>query len=589
MRLFFTFLFLSLLASSFAQPEFLPRDYSMDEKALLDWEAFTAPPLVAVGIETPPPYPVRHMAEWEELQALAITWRSYPSILTQIAINAALEVKVLIFCNTESDKNSAESALQAANANMSNIELIVAPNNSVWIRDYGPNTVYANDVEDLNLIDWVYNRITRPLDDAIPTFEGNYLNVPVYSTTLNPERMVNTGGNFMSDGLGTAFASKLILEENAPGNQFNAGPHDEQEIDGIMEDYMGITRFIKMETLPYDDIHHIDMHMRLLDEETLLVGEYPTGVADGPQIEANLQYVLDNFNSSFGTPYKTVRILQPPTNNGNYPPFGDYRTYTNAVFVNKTILIPTYAPQFDSIAIRVYQEYYPGYKVVGINCNQMISAKGALHCITKEVGVSDPLWIVHQRLEDVDNNNDLSDYSVNAQIKHRTGIDHAEVFYTIDTTQAYQPIPMQIISGSDNWTADIPHQVNGSQVFYYISATANSSKHQVRPLPAPAGYYEFTVNDEVSFAEETGKVDLQPIYPNPASALTAVPIRSSGTVAATLELVDVFGRKIVTVFDGKLPDGISRQYFNAANLPAGTYFVVLQTEKETTTQRVVVQ
>lgn len=55
-----------------------------------------------------------------------------------------------------------------------------------------------------------------------------------------------------------------------------------------------------METLPYDGIHHIDMHMKLLDEETLLVSKYPTGVADGPQIEANIQYVLNNFNRHLG-------------------------------------------------------------------------------------------------------------------------------------------------------------------------------------------------------------------------------------------------------------------------------------------------
>lgn len=36
---------------------------------------------------------------------------------------------------------------------------------------------------------------------------------------------------------------------------------------------MGIERYIKMQTLPYDGIHHIDMHMKLLDEETLLVGQ----------------------------------------------------------------------------------------------------------------------------------------------------------------------------------------------------------------------------------------------------------------------------------------------------------------------------
>jgi hypothetical protein len=73
----------------------------------------------------------------------------------------------------------------------------------------------------------------------------------------------------------------------------------EAEIDTIMKKYLGINRYIKMETLPYDVIHHIDMHMKLLNEETLLVGEYPPGVADGPQIEANLQYILNNFQTCY--------------------------------------------------------------------------------------------------------------------------------------------------------------------------------------------------------------------------------------------------------------------------------------------------
>lgn len=588
MKTKFTILLLVLTASVFAQDDLLSREFHQNENALLDWEEFTLLD-VPQGIEAPPPYPVRHMAEWEELQALAITWKSYPQILTQIALHAAQEVSVLVFCDTESDLQNAQTTLENAGVNMANVELVLAPCNSVWIRDYGPNSVYANEVEDLNFIDWVYNRPSRPKDDAIPIAEGNYLGIPVYSTTVNPERMVNTGGNFMSDGLGTAFASKLILDENDAGNIYGVNPPlTELDIDSIFSDYMGIDRYIKMETLPFDDIHHIDMHMRLLDEETLLVGEYPAGLSDGPQIEANLQYVLDNYNSSFGTPYNVVRVLQPPAANGQFPPNGDYRTYTNAVFVNKTILVPGYSTQYDTTAMRIYKEYYPGYKVQFINCNQMISAKGALHCITKEVGTNDPLWIVHQRLRDVVNNDDLGDYQVSAQIKHRSGISHAEVFYTIDTTLAYQPVTMSD-SGNDIWVAEIPHQVNGSQVFYYVSATANSTKTQVRPLPAPAGYYKFKVNDETSPAIETQELALQAIYPNPASAITVVPVKASGSMQASLELRDVFGRKVLNIFNGVVPNGESRYYFNASNLPKGAYFVSLQTEKETTTQRVVVQ
>src|SRR5690349_13471605 len=33
------------------------------------------------GISTPPDFPVRTMAEWEEIQSLCITWTDYESIL----------------------------------------------------------------------------------------------------------------------------------------------------------------------------------------------------------------------------------------------------------------------------------------------------------------------------------------------------------------------------------------------------------------------------------------------------------------------------------------------------------------------------
>jgi hypothetical protein len=124
-----------------------------------------------------------------------------------------------------------------------------------------------------------------------------------------PTDLVATGGNWVSDGFGTAFSSKLILTENATTSSYNQTPKTEQDINNIVSDYLGINRYIKMDVLPYDGIHHIDMHFKMLDEETLLVGQYPNGISDGPQIETNLNYVLNNFNSVFGTPFKEYAFL----------------------------------------------------------------------------------------------------------------------------------------------------------------------------------------------------------------------------------------------------------------------------------------
>ena len=88
-----------------------------------------------------------------------------------------------------------------------------------------------------------------------------------------------------------------------------------EDIEGILADFMGLHTYVRMENLPFDGIHHIDMHMKLLDEETILMAEYPAGVADGPQIEANLEYVLWPTTPASGAPPSTwcaSRLRQSP-------------------------------------------------------------------------------------------------------------------------------------------------------------------------------------------------------------------------------------------------------------------------------------
>ena len=96
-----------------------------------------------------------------------------------------------------------------------------------------------------------------------------------------------------------------------------------------------------------------------------------------------------------------------PEQGGGYPTKTDYLTYSNAVFVNNTVILPTYQ-QYDTTAIRIWEEALPGYNIVGIDCDggnsNIIALSGAIHCITHSVGVEDPLMISHL-LNDTENDN----------------------------------------------------------------------------------------------------------------------------------------------------------------------------------------
>jgi agmatine deiminase len=549
---------------------------------------------------TPPQGPVRTMAEWEELQTLIISWKAYNPILTEIVRAAREECKVVICCDNQSVVDAAKNILDDANIDTtSNVEFVIMGTNSIWIRDYGPNAVYANDVDSLMLVDWIYNR-NRPLDNSQSERYGQHTGLPVYATSAAPYDLVNTGGNFMADGLGTAFASKLIFRNNdqiqngegSPNDVFGVTDHTESSIDQIMAEFMGIDRYIKMDELPFDGIHHIDMHMKLLDEETLLVGEYPENVSDGPQLEANLLYVLNNFKTSFGTDYKVVRIPMPPYNN-NYPPFPSpnenrYPTYANAVFVNKTVIMPKYnLTTLDAAARDTFEKYLPGYEVVQVNCNSMITAGGAIHCITKEVGVNDPLRIVHPVIRYADNAESES-YRVRALVQHRSGITGASLFWTTDLSAPWNEIVLSPDTTPQYWTALIPQQDEGATVYYYLQATAANGKTAVRPMPAPEGYWSFKVLNTTGVNPAT-IADWKPLFPNPARAISTIPVHFSAKTSGTVYVTNALGQVMETIWQGAFTPGDTHFFIHADRYAPGMYQVVLQTPHQQLTQTLIVE
>ncbi len=551
------------------------------------------PPNVVLGNLLPPNTKARAMAEWEELQALNITWRSgdptsYKKILSEIAKAASAETTVIITCE---DSLNVKSYFQSNNYALSpKIKFHIYKTNSIWVRDYGANTIYLNDIDSLSIVDWVYNRPSRGLDDAQPNSLATYTGLPIYNTSTFPNDMVHTGGNFMSDGLGDGFSSRLVVGENA-GNKgaIPTKPKTETEVRSIMKNFMGIQNYTMMEILPYDGIHHIDMHMKLIDEETLLVGEFPTGVADGPQIEANIAYILKNYKTAYGTPFKIKRVIMPKEKNGGYNGVingSTYQTYANAVFCNKTVILPTFAQaNEDSIGIATWKKALPGYTIFPVPCSSIITSLGAIHCITKEIGVADPLWITYKKLEDV-SDAVTGGYTIEAQIKHKSGVKSAKLYYKTDLSAAYQALAMtQNIAGL--WTANIPSQKANTSVYYYVEAEAKSGKMMQKPIVAPKGYYSFKVTGVV--ATNDLQLDLQQVFPNPASAMTCIPIRTENQAQIVLTLSDINGRIVQNIANETLQIGDNKFFFDASKYPSGVYFVTAKTNKNVFTQKVIIR
>ena len=553
----------------------LPKGLTEVERELLPQFQFTNNRIIS----DPPSGPVRAAAEWEEVEYLVVRWTDgYRNILRQIVEAGVAECKVII---TTQNESSVTNYLTGQGVDLTNVEFLNVGSNSIWIRDYGGNTIYSDDVGERAYTDWIYNR-PRPLDDIMPTAHANMVGMPIYVTNTGINDLVNTGGNYMSDGLGNAFASKLILDENDSNNPYGVSAKTEEEIDGIMNEYMGIENYIKMETLPYDEIHHIDMHMKLLDEETILVSRYPNGVADGPQIEENIDYILSNFQSPFGTPYQIKWIDAPSSTSGSYPDTGGYyRTFSNAIFINKTILVPTYRSEVDEPALAYIQELLPGYNVVGIDVDNpdenLIASLGAIHCITHTIGVDDPLWIVHQPVDDANAN---STVAIDAMIKHISGVSTATVFWREEGATDFNQTAMSLVSG-DDWTLGLLIPSSSVNIEYYIEAESISGKTLARPIVAPEGFWTILVENLSN--EDWASTNISTPYPNPTRGNVSFNLNQiQGEI--NVSIFNVLGQKLNTT---TLENGNGILTLELNNQWKGTLFVTFEGEFGKVTKKVI--
>jgi hypothetical protein len=266
----------------------------------------------------------------------------------------------------------------------------------------------------------------------------------------------------------------------------------------------------------------------------------------------------------------------PPNLSGQYPNNGaNYYTYTNSVFVNKTVIVPVYGLSQDTTALRIYRESLPGYRIAPINCASMISALGAIHCITKEIGVSEPVFISHSKL--VNTNNASAPYEVKAYIKTKSGVANAKVYWTTDTLQGFTQLAMTASAG-DTFRVSIPAQTLGTKIYYYISAVSNSGRTVTKPLTAPSGNFRFSIANPV--AVQNSEIDLNSFnlkqnYPNPFNPTTKINYELRVTNYVSVIVYDVLGNEIRSLINKKQTAGSYEVEFDGSDLPSGIYYYKL--------------
>lgn len=412
----------------------------------------------AVQQVTTPANP-RFVAEWEPAQGAIVR---YPfgqpySLLQDLAENSLLYVLV-----TETLQGTAHANLQANGIDMGNVRYINAPTDSYWIRDYGPWSVFDDELN-LHLVDFTYNR-PRPNDDAIPPVVADYLDLGLYDLDMN-----HTGGNVMTDGMGKAMSTELVLSENSSLSQ--------AEIDQRFSSILGVTDYQIYTDPTATYIDHIDCWAKLLDVDKVLIRRVPS---THPQFNAIEQSVTQwqSQISSYGTPYRIFRVDTP----NNEP-------YTNSFIMNGRIYVPQTGSVNDLPALAVYQSAMPGFLISGYSFNSYISTD-ALHCRVNTIFDSEMIAIRHQPLDLLTAH---TEYTLTVEIDHHHPLDPISSFIAWSTSSSgpWQQSQLTPEGGGIYSTNTISPALN-QELYYWIQAADSSGR--VTKLPLCAGLDPFVVS-----------------------------------------------------------------------------------------------
>ena len=347
----------------------LPRNLTVEEQSRLHEIG------ISRIITDPPDSIVYTPAEFDSVAGIIFAWEAYSTLLTELIKEVAEEDTAWVVVDNTSEENSVINTLSNADVNMDHVVFQVIPTNSVWIRDYGPWWIIEPE-NSRAIIDFVYNR-PRPLDDAYPELAAEYFGINYYGLGL-----IEAGGNMLLDGKGAVIVSNVIFD----GSQGFDPNLTQEQLEQYFLDYFGVHKVIVTPHLINDGTGHIDMFVKLINDTTVIVGEYENQSAGYPgnyDICNQVASQLANETNGAGRPFNIVRMPMPPYNNGiTY-------TYINSLIVNNKVLVPIYglSTEFanDDSVLALYETIMPGVEAIGFDCNQIIPANGAIHCIAMKV------------------------------------------------------------------------------------------------------------------------------------------------------------------------------------------------------------
>ncbi len=306
---------------------------------------FSASPLQSVIDHSfpPPPGPVRIIAEWEPAIGTLVAWPF--KIPNELVKELVKEEELYVLLQQDEEEEALEDLIHLG-VSSERVHLIPCSVRLGGVRDFGPHQMFDGDgrwsILDPIFWGWPffdsdqppfrkgdkidYSFGWSPDEDRVCDELAKYFKALVY-----PIPAFLAGGNFIVDGLGTAFCTEAQIRENET-------IQNEKEFRSQLLDYMGINRLHVLKNIEKKGIQHIDCWLKLLDEERILIKRPPAGHPEEKRIDQNLA-ILRSLKTPYKRLYQIYEIHCPPIPKREW--MGQDREtpglapYTNALILNQ--------------------------------------------------------------------------------------------------------------------------------------------------------------------------------------------------------------------------------------------------------------
>jgi agmatine deiminase len=337
----------------------------------------------AQGYAMPPEW-APHQATWLSWPHNPDTWPGHLQAAERALVTAveALAGGETVHINVRDEGHESHVAgLLGGRSDPARVRLHRVPTNDAWCRDHGAIFVTrAGGQAPLLALDFGYNAWGGKyppfdLDNEVPRQMAERLGVPRHAVD-----MILEGGSIDVNGAGTLLTTEQCLLNPNRNPQL-----DRAAIERQLRENLGVSQVLWLgEGIVGDDTDgHVDDLTRFVAADTVVT------VIEPDPADANYRPLRENrarlaaMRLPDGRPL-VVRELPMPR-----PLYrGEERlpaSYANFYIGNRVVLLPVFGCREDAAAAEVLAACFPGRRVVGIDCRDIVVGLGTLHCLTQQV------------------------------------------------------------------------------------------------------------------------------------------------------------------------------------------------------------